>query len=277
MHGALFLLLAAPAMAGYGSNPSKTPAPMIAAPSQAPVAAPRLAPGSQMPKDASHAGVPAAQVKAQPAPAMGEPLTGEVLERLDAPPYCYLRLKTAKGEVWAAIPEAKAEKGAEVTVANAMLMTDFPSKTLNRTFAEVYFGTLATADTASPAAGNNPHAQAGQTATAAKVGKIGKASGADARTVSQVWAQKDGLKEKSVTVRGKVVKYSTGVLGKNWMHLQDGSGNRTKGTNDITVTTQDEVAMGDTVTIRGVVRVNKDFGAGYSYAVIIEDAKVVKK
>ena len=221
---------------------------------------------------------PIAATTPKPAPAMGEPLTGQVLERLDAPPYCYLRLKTAKGEVWAAIPEAKVEKGSEVTVANAMLMTDFESKTLKRTFAEVYFGTLATAG--ATAAGSNPHAQAGQSGQspkAVKVGKVEKASGADARTVSEVWTQKGSLNEKTVTVRGKVVKYSTGVMGKNWLHLQDGSGNRTKGTNDITVTTQDEVAVGATVTIRGVVRTNKDFGAGYSYAVIIEDAKVIKK
>ena len=232
-----------------------------------------------MPKDATHAGVKAPQTMAQPssAPAVGEGLTGKVLERLDAPPYCYLRLKTAKGEVWAAVPEVKVEKGADVTVAGPMLMTDFESKTLKRTFPEVYFGTLAPTGVAAPPSGSNPHAQVSQTATTVKVGKVEKAGGAEARTVSEVWAQKSSLKEKGVTVRGKVVKFSAGVMGKNWMHLQDGSGNAAKGTNDITVTSLDQVAMGDTVTIQGVVRTNKDFGAGYSYAVIIEDAKVMKK
>ncbi|MFZ1377050.1 MAG: hypothetical protein WAS25_10700, partial [Geothrix sp.] len=79
------------------------------------------------------------------ATAPGQGLTGKVLERIDAAPYCYLRLQTARGEVWAAVPEAKIEKGTEVTIVNPMLMNNFESKTLNRTFAEVFFGNLAPA------------------------------------------------------------------------------------------------------------------------------------
>ena len=78
-------------------------------------------------------------------PAQAQGLTGKVLERIDAAPYSYLRLQTARGEVWAAVPEAKLEKGAEVTIASPMLMNNFESKTLNRTFAEIFFGNLAPA------------------------------------------------------------------------------------------------------------------------------------
>ena len=210
-----------------------------------------------------------------------EGISGKVLERIDASPYCYLRLQTARGEVWVAVPEAKIEKGTDVTIANPMLMNNFESKTLKRTFAEVYFGSLAPAAGAAaapamPAPGAAP--QMGTPALAPmEVGKVDKATGADARTVAEVWTQKGSLKEKTVTIRGKVVKYNPGVMGKNWMHLQDGSGDATKGTHDITVTSQDPVAKGDVVTIKGVVRVDKDFGAGYTYAIIIEDAKVAKK
>jgi len=109
------------------------------------------------------------------------------------------------------------------------------------------------------------------------VGKVDKASGSDARTVAEIWAQKGSLKGKTVTVRGKIVRYSAGVMGKNWMHLQDGSGDAGKGTNDITVTSQDGAAKGDVVTARGTVATDKDFGAGYTYPMIIEDAKVQKK
>jgi hypothetical protein len=216
-------------------------------------------------------------------PAAGQGLSGKVLERIDASPYCYLRLQTARGEVWAAVPEAKIEKGTEVTVANPMPMTNFESKTLNRTFAEVFFGTLAPAGT--PAAATAPVAAAGTPPTSMgtpvsapeAVGKIDKATGSDGHTVSDVWAKKGSLKEKSVSIRGKVVKYNAGVMGKNWMHLQDGSGDAGKGTHDITVTSQDPAAKGDVVTVKGVVRLDKDFGSGYKYAVIVEDAKVVKK
>ena len=79
-----------------------------------------------------------------------------------------------------------------------------------------------------------------------------------------------------ISIRGTVVKYNAQVMGKNWIHLQDGSGDAAKVNNDITVTTMDETAKGQTITIRGTVKTSKDFGAGYKYAVIIEDAKIVK-
>jgi hypothetical protein len=221
------------------------------------------------------------------APAPGQGLSGKVLERIDAAPYCYLRLQTVRGEVWAAVPEAKIEKGTEVTIANPMLMNNFESKTLNRTFAEVYFGTVAPAGGAAPAtapampaAGMPPMGGApmGTPASApVEVGKIEKATGADAQTVADAWTKKASLKGKSVTIRGKVVKYNAGVMGKNWLHIQDGTGEASKGTHDITVTTQDPAAKGDVVTIKGTLHLDKDFGSGYTYAVIIEEAKVVKK
>ena len=95
--------------------------------------------------------------------------------------------------------------------------------------------------------------------------------------MAEIWAQKAGLKDKSVSIRGKVVKYNPGVMGKNWIHLQDGSGDPSNGTHDITVTSQDTVAKGDVVTAKGVVRVDKDFGSGYRYGMLVEEAKVVKK
>ncbi|MBK8571852.1 MAG: nucleotide-binding protein [Holophagaceae bacterium] len=217
-------------------------------------------------------------------PAQAQGLTGKVLERIDAAPYSYLRLQTARGEVWAAVPEAKLEKGAEVTIASPMLMNNFESKTLNRTFAEIFFGNLAPAGGAQAAMPAHAGAPQGQPAAAPgapvvpkEAVKVDKASGADARTVAEVWAQKGGLKEKSVTIRGQVVKYNPGVMGKNWIHLQDGSGEASKGNHDITVTSQDPAAKGDIVTVKGIVRQDKDFGAGYVYALIVEDAKVVKK
>ena len=202
-------------------------------------------------------------------------LTGPVLEHLAAAPYVYLRVKTSKGEVWAAVPETKIENGATVTVHSPMLMTKFESKTLKRTFDEVYFGMLRKADAAAGAAksqgvGTPPVVQA-------NVGKVEKATGADARTVAEVWAQKAALVGKTVTIRGTVVKYNDGVMGKNWIHLQDGSGDAKLGTNDITVTSLDGAANGQTITITGTVRADKDFGAGYAYAIIVENAKVVKK
>jgi hypothetical protein len=204
-------------------------------------------------------------------------LTGPVLEHLAAPPYVYLRVKTSKGEVWAAVPETKIENGTKVTVFNPMLMTKFESKSLKRTFDEVYFGTLTAGDAAPAGTAGGAPAGMLQSAPPVNVGKVEKASGADARTVAEVWAQKASLVGKTVIIRGTVVKYNEAVMGKNWIHLQDGSGDAKLGTNDITATSLDATAKGATITITGIVRADKDFGSGYSYAIIVEEAKVVKK
>jgi hypothetical protein len=106
--------------------------------------------------------------------------------------------------------------------------------------------------------------------------KVPKATGANAKTVAEVHAQKAQLKEKKVTVRGKVVKSNAGIMGKNWIHVRDGSGTQEKGDNDITVTSESAASVGEVLVITGVVRVDKDFGAGYAYPVIIEEAVYAK-
>ena len=248
-------------------------------------------------KNSEPAKVPLSQeVAAAPA---SDGLTGKVLEHLDASPYLYLKVQTSKGDVWAAVPEAKIADGAVVTVYGPMLMTNFESKTLKRKFDEVYFGTLTPVDGMGGAAGAapgaaggaaggagaaglpgavgaNPHAGVSQPSAPVEVGKVEKATGPGALTVAEAWAQKASLAGKTVSIRGKVVKFNGGVMGKNWIHLHDGSGDAAKGTNDITVTSMDGAAVGQTVSIKGIVRTNMDFGAGYTYAIIVEEAKVVR-
>ncbi len=223
-------------------------------------------------------------------------IKGKVVERLDAPPYSYLRLETAQGEAWAAVPKVEVAKGQEVTIAGAMPMTDFESKTLKRKFDTIYFGTLGGSDApvaAAPGAapqggpsapvaeGMGPAGMAAQHAAAAagpaEVGnvKVPKAAGGDARTVAEIYSQRTALKEKPVSVRGKVVKFNEGIMGRNWVHLRDGSGTAGKD-NDITITTNDRASVGDVVVVKGTVRVDKDFGSGYKYPVIVEDAKLSK-
>src|SRR5512135_1382787 len=104
--------------------------------------------------------------------------------------------------------------------------------------------------------------------------KVEKAKGADAFSVSETYEKAAKLDKKTVVVRGKVVKVSKGIMGKNWVHLQDGSGDPGKGTNNLVVTTQDAPRVGDVVTAKGTLHKDKDFGAGYKYRVIVEEATV---
>lgn len=211
-----------------------------------------------------------AQAGAAPAPAS---LSGEVLEVRSVESYTYLRLKTANGEIWAAVPTAMVSKGAQVTVARPMTMQNFESKALKKTFDKIVFGQLVDPKAMASA----PHG--GMPSPAAQppvVAKVPKATGPDAKTVAEVVGGKAALKDKAVVVRGQVVKFSRDIMGKNWLHLRDGSGSAADGSNDILVTTKDLAAVGDIVNARGIVRTNVELGSGYSYAVLIEGAALAK-
>lgn len=204
-------------------------------------------------------------------------IQGEVLEVRDAAPYTYLRLKTGTGETWAAVTAAPVKKGEQVTIANSMVMENFESKSLKKTFDKIVFGTLADPNgQQAPAAIARamPHGSMGAPTPSAV--KVAKATGSDARTVAEVVGGKTALKDKSVSLRAQVVRANLGILGKNWFHVQDGSGSAGAGTNDILVTSKDVAAVGDVVLVKGTVRTDVKVGPGYDYAVLIENASLKK-
>ncbi|GAO37648.1 nucleotide-binding protein [Sulfuricella sp. T08] len=210
-------------------------------------------------------------VFSSPAPTV---VKGEVLEVKDVESYTYLRLKTKDGETWAAVNKSPVRKGAEVTIENVMIMKNFESKALKKTFPTIVFGTLGGAGGSAQAAGKDmatAHSGVAKTADTGDI-HVPKASGANARTVAEIMTKGAELKDKPVLVRGKVVKYNSQIMGKNWIHLRDGSGSAATGSNDVLVTTMSQAKTGDVVTVKGVVRTDKDFGAGYAYKVLIEDA-----
>lgn len=214
-----------------------------------------------------------------PVPPAAETVKGEVLEVLDASGYTYMRLKTKDGEFWTSVSRAHVKVGNQITVENVLAMKDFKSKSLNRTFPLLLMGNLAGAKGASPHAGGNaanPHAGVAKPGADTADIKVPKATGANAKTVAEVATKGAELKDKPVLVRGKIVKYNEGIMGRNWVHLRDGSGSAADNTNDILVTTTASAKPGDIVTAKGVVRTDKDFGAGYAYKVLIEDATLQK-
>lgn len=203
------------------------------------------------------------------APLSGNALTGTVLEVKDVDSYTYLRLKTKNGETWAAVGKAQIKKGSTVSIENTMVMTNFESKSLKKTFSTIVFGTLPVSAKETASA----HVGVAKVQDSAPI-KVSRATGANARTVAEIVAQGKNLKDKPVELHAQVVKFSPAIMGKNWMHLRDGSGSAADGTNDILVTTADKTKVGDVITVTGVVRLDKDFGAGYVYKVLIEDGNI---
>jgi hypothetical protein len=213
-----------------------------------------------------------------PAASQGAPsVQGEVLEVQTVEGYTYLRLKTRNGEEWAAVTSADVKKGATVTIANAMLMSNFESKSLKRRFEKIYFGDIAQGGAPAAMPAGMPATPHGTTkAPSAAIAPVAKAKGPEGRTVAEIIKGKTKLKDKTVQVRGRVVKVNSGIKGKNWLHVQDGSGAAQDGSNDLIIVTTDNAAVGDVVLVRGTVRTEVNVGAGYNYEVLVDGATAKK-
>lgn len=205
-------------------------------------------------------------------------LSGKVVETMNAGGYTYVCLEKKGKRTWVAVPEMKVSVGQELSFPPGQEMPNFTSKTLNRTFESIIF-TSGPADSKAAA-----HASAaltgkggGSKAASSPLEKgvqIEKAAGPDAYTVGEIFAKRTSLNKKTAVVKAKVVKVSAGIMGKNWIHLQDGSGDPAKGSHNLVVTSQDLPPVGGVVTVKGTVYKDKDFGAGYKYSVIMEKAKI---
>lgn len=104
--------------------------------------------------------------------------------------------------------------------------------------------------------------------------QVDKAGGENAFQVAEIFARAQALDGKSVRVRGRVMKNSRMIMGRNWLHLQDGTGDADKKEHDLVVTTKDNVQEGEILTVTGRVAADRDFGMGYRYRVLVEDARV---
>jgi hypothetical protein len=178
--------------------------------------------------------------------------------------YTYVRIDSDGKQLWVAGPAADITVGQSVQAGQGSEMRDFESKTLARTFASIQFVPWVRAADAK--------GQPIDVKAPTEVEPVEPLSGG--QTVAQLFAQKDALANKPVAVRGRVVKVTAGILGRTFLHIQDGTGSAADRTNDLTVTTNDPVEAGQLVVVRGTLITDKDFGAGYHYDVLIEEAKI---
>lgn len=198
-----------------------------------------------------------------------------VKEAINTNSYTYLRVKEGRKEIWLAVPRMEAEIGATYYYSNAMEMKDFPSKELDRVFKSVFF-----LEKVSTSPENNSiqmgNMGMGNNTTPVKpkiVQEEVTIKGIEgAITIAELFASKEKYEGKTVTIKGQITKYNEGIMNKNWLHLQDGTDQ--EGNFDLTVTSLQEFQVGNIVVLEGKISLNKDFGYGYSYAVLMEDAIV---
>jgi hypothetical protein len=209
-------------------------------------------------------------------------LSGTVVETMNSGGYSYVCLEKKGKKTWVAVPEMKISVGQQLSLQPGMEMPNFTSKSLGRTFDSIIFSN-GPAALPQDAGGLPPgHGDVGKKAASGKspATKVGinviveKASGANAYTVGEIFEKRSALNKKTVVVRAKVVKVSAGIMNTNFIHLQDGTGDSKKSTNNLVATSDDLPSVGDVVTMKGTIVKDKDFGSGYSYTVIMEKARI---
>ena len=204
-----------------------------------------------------------------------------VQELMQVKGYTYIRGLQNNKEVWLAGPTATLEVGSTYYYGETMEMKNFESKELNRSFETIYF-VERFAD--NPEMLNEPltkklhgqsNIQVGETPEPViEKNEVKVEPASDGISIAELFENKAKYEGQIVKLKGKVTKYNPAIMGVNWFHIQDGTD--FNGEFDLTVTTSAEVKLDEVVTFQGKVTLDKDFGAGYFYAIIIENAELIK-
>lgn len=201
----------------------------------------------------------------------------EVSEVVQASSYTYMKVKENDSERWVAVGKQEVDEGDVFYYDEALQMTNFHSKDLDRTFEVIYFVNQISTSPVEEGGMGSMHGHdetehSGKVETDQK-SNISMEKDDNELTVARIFEDRDQFSGKETEIRGIVVKVNKGVMGKNWIHIQDGTDSN--GNFDLTITSQDLAEVNDEVTFKGVITLDKDFGAGYFYDVIMEDAELI--
>lgn len=198
--------------------------------------------------------------------------TVKVLEVEQVANYTYLLVKEKGPEYWIAVPTMQAQVGETYQYQGGMMMEDFESKELGRTFDKVLFlEALYSENTGGPMEVQEvtPGSQVSVAKSDVQVEAV-----EGTVTVGELYANPGSYEGKSVKIRGEVTKFNEAIMDRNWVHIQDGT--EANGKFDLTATSAESFAVGSVVTVEGEVSLNRDFGYGYSYEILLENTSQVK-
>ncbi|MCF8238380.1 MAG: GW dipeptide domain-containing protein [Saprospiraceae bacterium] len=193
----------------------------------------------------------------------------EVVEVLHTEKYSYLQVKEGEESHWIAIPKSEVEVGDHLVYRGGLMKKNFLSREYNRVFETLFLVSdiqKMAPEGATVSGGGIP----GDHPAIEPPTSITPAAGATG--ISELVKNAKKYEGKTVKVTGKVVKVNPMIMNRNWIHIQDGTGDN----QDLTVTTAENIPLGAIVTVEGTIALNKDFGAGYRYDLIMEGAVVVK-
>lgn len=199
-----------------------------------------------------------------------EPHIAKVIDKIPAKGYTYLQVTENKKDFWIAVPTMEIEIGETVYFSRFMVMEDFKSENIDKSFDQILFVEDARK---SPTPDEMKKIHSGVISSEKQDIKIEPLS--DGKTIQQIFSNKSSLNGEMVKVKGKVIKFNKQIMKRNWIHIQDGTGGENEF--DLVITSNQEVQVGDIIIAEGKVVVDKDFGAGYFFTVIIEDASITNE
>lgn len=192
---------------------------------------------------------------------------------IDANDYTYIKVNENGKIYWMAITKMPVKKGETYYYDGGMVMKNFKSKTLNKTFETIIFlDKIRTTIESQTKNVESPHTNSPEKRDKVKIAKIEQPVGGT--SLEQLLANKKSFSGKTILIKGKVLKVNNAIMDRNWVHIADGTG--FKNTIDLGITTLDTVKVGDVVTFKGTIALNKDFGYGYIYPVLMEKAVLIK-
>lgn len=190
--------------------------------------------------------------------------------------YTYLSVEDGDESYWIAVAGKGFENGETIYFKSFVEMNDFKSKELDRTFESILFVDQFSRepdglDKAVPSGAETANPRKNRMDALIDSIKIAPAPGGI--SIAELYGNAEKYKDKEVVVSGQIVKINRDIMDRNWVHIMDGT---RVDRSDLTFTTTEDFQMGDTITIRGKVALDKDFGAGYVYPLIVEEAEQIQ-
>lgn len=189
----------------------------------------------------------------------------EAIEAVNASNYTYINVSENGRTYWIAVPQMEVKAGEKFFFSKSMEMKKFKSETLDRTFESILFVEDISKEMPQQTGMQHP-------VPTTKEEKVNVQKLKDGKSIGEIYSELSGLNGQNIKVRGKVMKFNPGIMGTNWIHIQDGTSSQ--GEYDLVVTSDAQVQLGQVITAEGKLVTNKDFGSGYTYKVLIEKAKI---
>ncbi len=203
----------------------------------------------------------------QSAPVTSDVHTVKVLEVLPTSKYVYLKVEEKEEEFWIATTKKEVAVGETYFYKNGILKTNFESKEHDRVFDKVYL--VANIVAANHGNQSNEEPLLNIETKNTEINKQIEVEGSI--KISELVSNKEKYNGKEIQISGKCSKLNPNIMGRNWIHIKDGSMDEF----DLVITSEQAVPEGHIVTMKGTVVLDKDFGAGYKYDLIVENGQIV--